>query len=213
MSARMRTRSAAVTGAALAATLLAVAVSLAVDVEGWSGAIRDGDLQQAAGDSRPDAWDYDAHVPGDVAERLLGLGDDLRFRRAVALFSLMRPDVGALSPDDVASARERALRELIVTATDRDQETRAAQAANLAGILAAESPAGGASDISPAESAAESFRASITLDPGSEHAKLNLERLLRTLRSERRAEGPTRDRGRLGRSRGGAGLSPPGEGY
>jgi hypothetical protein len=206
-------RAAAVAGATLAAILSVLAVLLALDVDGWPNAVRDGDLQQAAGNPSTEAWDYEALVPGDAAERLLGLRDDLAFRRGVALFSLTRPGVGGLSPDDIPPARAEALEGLTETAADRDQASRAAQAANLAGILATEAPAAPTSEVSLAETAAESFRSSIMLDPASEHAKRNLEHLLRALRSDRRTEGPIGDEGRFGRSPGGAGLSPPGEGY
>ncbi|MPZ63613.1 MAG: hypothetical protein GEU93_20525 [Propionibacteriales bacterium] len=208
-----RRRAAAMAGVAVAVILAVVAVLLALDVGGWRGTVRDGDLRQAAGNPDPGAWDRDDYVTGEAAARLLGIRDDLAFRRAVARFSLTRPGVGGLSPADVHRTRDRALEDLTAVAADRDHLSRAAQAANLAGILSAESPASGTSDISPAEAALESFRSAIALDPDSEHAKRNLERLLRTLRSEQRTEGPTRQQGRFGRSPGGGGLSPPGEGY
>ena len=206
-------RIAALVGSAVAVALALLAVLLALDVDDWRDALRDGDLQQAVDDPNPEAWDRDAFVPGDAAERLLGLRDDLGFRRAVALFSLTRLEAGALAPDEIRSAREEALEALTEAAADRDEPARAAQAANLGGILAAEVPGGGSSDISPAQTALESFRSSIALDPDSEDAKRNLERLLRALRSNQRAEEPARNEGGFDRSPGGAGLSPPGEGY
>jgi hypothetical protein len=66
--------------------------------------------------------------------------------------------------------------------------------------------------LPPSDAALEAFRSSIMLDPSSEHAKRNLERLLRALRVRRETEGPSPE-GRFGRSPGRAGLGRPGEGY
>lgn len=208
-----RRRMTALAGAAVAAALALLAALLALDLDRWHDTLRDGDLQQAAGNPNPEAWDQDTLVPGAAAERFLGLGDDLGFRRAVALFSLTRPSVDVLAPEEIAPAREQALAALTRAAADRDQPARAAQAANLAGVLAAEAPAGGEPGISPPQTARDSFRSSIVLDPDAEHAKRNLEHLLRVLRSGRRTGRSDRDEGRFGRSPAGAGLSPPGEGY
>ena len=209
-----RARVTALVVGAVVAALAVIAVLLALDVGAWRDAVRDGDADQAAGAPRIEAWDADPRVPGGAAERLLGLDDDLRFRRGVARFSLTRPDLRALPPDELQSAREDALTALTETAADRDEPARAAQAANLAGILTAE----GSGDLNgpgrePAAVALDAFRASIALDPGSEHAKRNLERLLRALRAQARSGGPVRERDGVGRAPGAAGLSPPGEGY
>jgi hypothetical protein len=209
-----RARVTALVVGAVVAALAVIAVLLALDVGAWRDAVRDGDADQAAGAPRIEAWDADPRVPGGAAERLLGLDDDLRFRRGVARFSLTRPDLRALPPDELQSAREDALTALTETAADRDEPARAAQAANLAGILTAE----GSGDLNgpgrePAAVALDAFRASIALDPGSEHAKRNLERLLRALRAQPRSGGPVRERDGVGRAPGAAGLSPPGEGY
>ncbi|MQA74852.1 MAG: hypothetical protein GEU88_11010 [Solirubrobacterales bacterium] len=208
-----RDRAWALAGAALAGALAVLVILLALDVSNLRNAMADGDLRQATGSPSSDAWDGHPRLPGDAAERLLGLGDDLAFRRAAALFSVARPGVRTLPPDEIASARSRALRALTETAANRDEPERAAQAANLAGILAAEAPGEDRSGPGPADTALEAFRSSILLNPRSEHAKRNLELLLRSQRARRKSEGPARQEGRFGRSPGGAGLSPPGEGY
>ncbi len=198
--------------AALAAVLALSAALLALDVDGADDAIRDGDLEHARGETSPSAWDFDARFPGDVAEEVLGSSDDLEFRRAVALFGLSRPEVDGIQVADAIAARDEAVRTLTEAAADPDDDSRAAQAANLAGILVAEAPAAGVGASGDA-AAAELFRSAIMLDPGSEHAKRNLERLLRSAPPTRRVDEPSRERGREGRRPGGAGLSPPGEGY
>jgi hypothetical protein len=209
-----RARVAAAVGAALAGVIAVLAILLALDVGAWRDAIRDGDAVQAVGSPSIEQWDADPRVPGGAAERLLGLDDDLRFRRGVARFSLTRSDRRTLPSDELQSAREDALTALTETAADRDEPARAAQAANLAGILTAEE----SGDLNgpgreTAAAALEAFRASITLDPGPEDAKRNLERLLRALQAQARGGGSDRERDGVGRAPGAAGLSPPGEGY
>jgi hypothetical protein len=201
----------AAAGAVLAAVLAVGAALLALDVDGAHDAIRDGDLEHARGEENPAAWEHDAIFPGGAAENILGVSDDVEFRRAVALFGLSRAGEGGTQAVD-AGARDEALPALTAAAAGTDGDARAAQAANLAGILAAEAPAAGVGAAGD-EAAAELFRSAIMLDPGSEHAQRNLERLLRAMAPVRRVDDPSRERGREGRRPGGAGLSPPGEGY
>jgi hypothetical protein len=211
MSGSTRRRVAAA-AAAVSAVLALGAALLAFDVDRARDAIRDGDLEHARADVSPSAWQLDPRLPGDVAEGLLGLSDDLEFRRGVALFSVSRPEAGGIQAADSTAASHAALRALTAAAAEGEGGERAAQAANLAGVLAAEA-SGAAVGASPDETAADLFRNAITLDPASEHAKRNLERLLRAAPPPRLVDESPRERGSEGRLQGGAGLSPPGEGY
>ncbi|MGE5273481.1 MAG: hypothetical protein ACM3QU_06945 [Verrucomicrobiota bacterium] len=194
--------------AVLCCGLAVVLVLLARDVGRWESVIRTGDVAASqTGASR----DVDETLPFSPSRRLLGLGDDVAFRRAVALFRTAYPRSDEFQRStDGARARiraETALTEAIRTSGDR---RRASTASNLLGVLAlvdsATAPAGnGAGDRSVL-----AFQDAVRLDPSNADAKTNLELLYQRSASTSSVRG----RERLQRSaHAGASESEAGHGY
>lgn len=201
----------AAAAAALAgATLLAL---LAGDVLAWKQALAAGDRAYAAGAPHP-VWRIDASFPFATARALLGIDDDLAYRKALVAYhgrTVAPAFDNGVSRREAEAEAEIALSQ--VEQGDRDH-ARASQAANLLGILAIGGPSPLAPDEpTPSDRALSEFQNAIRLDPGDEEAKANLELLLRQLVAHGRRQGGSA--GQAGRSSGreGAGLSPPGQGY
>ena len=187
----------------IAAPALALAVLfavLAVDVAAWRSSIANGDRNfDPAEPARSAVWEPDgALVPG-LSRRLLGLDDDLAFRRAVTLFFRSRPDeefARTLNDSVFATRAVVALRELQRSRSLPNE--RRAQAANLVGVL---SLADALNDREQASAllrtSARSFTEAIRLDPGNAAASANLELALK-LAGERRERFETEAAGGAG---------------
>ncbi len=170
----MTRRHALLAAAAVCAGLAVVLALLARDVGRRADALRAGDVAAAAGKG---SWSVDETLPFTPAGRLLGIGDDLAFRNAAALFRRARATT--LNPNQPSGgaaqrvAAETALAHVI--RSDRVAE-RASAASNMLGILAfldaAASTRGG--DNSADRSILELQRA-IHLDSRNQLAKANLE--------------------------------------
>jgi hypothetical protein len=160
-----------VVGLALAGVCVALAV---IAVQAWrypAAAAGQDDLVER----RPEqAWSGSR----GFVEQLAGARDDATLRRAIALFRASRPDVpgGNKSAEQVLASLESAVL-LSREVRGRSAAERRSLAANLAGILFAEDalfePDGGPR----VARAAQLFRRAITLDPGNDAAKTNLELL------------------------------------
>lgn len=195
---------------ALAAAALALATGLALladDVRRWPRALHRGDLHFGVAPKDRGTWEVSERIPLGLPRAVLGVEDDVAFRAAAQLFQLGRhPHKPA-----IRSAAEAALTK--IETTDGDP-TRRAKAANLLGILAFEDAIG--TDARDAAGflrrSVSKFRTAVRLDPSSDEAKVNLELVLKIVRStQERIE-------RQGGARGsgtsaGAGLSLPGRGY
>lgn len=195
-------------GAALCVGLAVLLVLLARDVGRWESAIRAGDVPASPASARREV---DETLPFSPARRLLGLNDDVDFRRAIGLFHVAYPraDEFQRSPDGARAriSAEAALAETIRTGGDR---RRASTASNLGGILAlvdsATAPAGNAG----VDRSVLAFQDAIRLDPSNADAKTNLERLFQRAASSSSVRG----RERLQRSaHAGASESEAGHGY
>lgn len=145
---------------------------------------------------------------GGAARRLLGIGDDLAFRRALQLVWM---SVAASPPDqDPEPAALRAAAEIALAEVARSDPdpTRRSQVTNLLGVLSVardgEEPR--AVRGNRLESAIVSFRTAVLLDDRNERAKYNLELALRNVDPESEVDLP--------RGRGGQGmLGRAGTGY
>jgi hypothetical protein len=198
-------------GAAACLVAVAVFVSLlAADVRSWPRAFTGEDAVFAATPARA-AWTPSTHL-GGVAAHLLGVGDDVAFRRALQLY------VGAAQRHqrldnalDVQTARATAQDALAAAALDSDAH-RAAEARTLLGILSFGASAQGAGP-SQVDAAVADFTDAIRADPGDEDAKFDLELLLRltVAHGARSGRGTGGGFGRTGRH--GAGGGVPGSGY
>jgi hypothetical protein len=195
--------------AGLCLALATIAALAARDAGAWESSLRAGDV--AASQRGTPSWTPDEVAPFGLARRLLGVDDDLAFRRAVALFHRARTGIPSFDNGLEGTAlRVEAEAELAREIRNDSNGPRASAAANLLGVLSvldATSPAG---SQTPIERSIFEFQDAIHLDPTNEQAKTNLE-LLYQLTSP-----PNTPRGsifREGRSHAGASASSPGHGY
>jgi hypothetical protein len=197
-------------GAALCLAAAAIAALAARDAGAWRDSIRAGDVA-AAEPGRTPSWTARESAPFGIARRLLGVDDDLAFRRGVALFHRAHTGIPSADSSLAGSAlRVAAEAELAREIRSDRNDARASAAANLLGILAvidASSPTG---SQTPIERSIFEFEDAIHLDPSNEQAKTNLELLYQLTSPPNTNPGST---SREGRSRSGASASSPGHGY
>ncbi|MDQ3894875.1 MAG: cytochrome P450 [Actinomycetota bacterium] len=205
-------RSPALVLAATAVGLAVVLSLLSVDVLHQEHALASGDVEFAARRGGNDAWRTREIVPGGVARSLLGVNDDLHYRKAMRLFRLARPRALTLGDPGLPPLRAEAEQVLGELAAAGDDPVEKSRVLNLLGVLAlaravdelAQTPDVFRKSISI-------FRSAIDADPGNEDAKANLELVLRVRASRARNQPPTAKRRRAGSKR--AGLSGAGGGY
>ena len=185
-------------------------VLLALDARAWSSRLPADDLRYRRDASASKLWSPHELSPFGIDRMVLGLGDDIAYRRALREFRIGRP----LEPVFTTAATTHRVQAQIaltdVMATP-GQATRASQAANLLGVLGF---AMATQDTAQRETflnnAITAFRQAIALDPGNDDALFNLEYALDQLKGsgEQQAGGSEK----LGQ-RGKAGLKPTGHGY
>jgi hypothetical protein len=212
---------------AAAAAMLAVAaflVLLARDAWHWQRAVRDGDTRAAIAPVSPDAWQADATLPAGLARRLLGIDDDLAFRRIE-----MRAIRIASRPQSTKTQQQRSIVETAlgrIARTDTDP-VRAARAADYLGVLLYTDPpspdqaanayqdptqAGPSNQQTPEQKAMAQFLNAVRLDPGNDNAQRNLELMLRQPQPPPHQGSPQPGGGdRFGHK--GSGARPAGHGY
>jgi hypothetical protein len=199
--------------------LAVIAALLAADVRGWQTTLRENDaLLQAeplAADRTPDTR------LGSLAERTLGVRDDVDARRAISLYLRnvnvpVRLDNGR----QVALARSRAEQALASVARS-SEGARASQAETLLGVLVF-------TDVSPstdpfeqtaqndpdqAQASVADFQDAVRADPDNSVAKYDLELALRALLAQGVRVGAGQQTGAGSTGRRGAGGGVPGSGY
>jgi hypothetical protein len=192
---------------ALVLVALAVLVALlAADVRGWQRTLAGDDVRAGV------TWTASPRLPGDLAGRLLGVGDDIRARRAILLFEQTVSVRARLdNAQDVTAARAQAETELAAIA--RGRGLRASQAATLLGILAFGDFARAGRQASQADSAIADFESAVRADTGNTVAKFDLELLLRSLAAHGSRTGTNGGAASGGTGRNGAGGGTPGRGY
>jgi hypothetical protein len=153
--------------------LAAIAVLLARDVWHVESALEDADTRVSVTKLDPTAWSAATTLPFALAPRLLGVRDDVAFRRLLARARTMtaRP-----SNDDEVRRRLPVKEALLVAEQDADH-TRASEAANMLGVIYSTDP--NEPDKPAVEKALAEFVTAVQLDPTNETAKANLELLLR----------------------------------
>jgi hypothetical protein len=197
------------------------------DVHRWDGAITRGDarfvatppdLSQTSGLPAPPAarWKAPAGFTAGLAERFLGLRDDMGFRRALALYRAVNPNPNEqvqLQDDPELPAKRIRAQQALTSVAKNDPDPRIrSRATNMLGILmrGAPTPTDPAQQRAQILSVVGLFRSAIKLDPANEDAKLNLELVLRDPQTEAFV-GPdpsgTTDQGRRG------GTGEAGQGY
>jgi hypothetical protein len=201
---------------ALVCLSLAVGLGLlAVDVGRWRDAMLAGDIRYRGAPREADLWVPATVVPLGAAEELLGVEDDLAFRRAVRALRLARLRDTIVSDPAIALARNEAQTRLEAIASGRGEPTRRSRAANLLGVLGLARLITEAEDRAALlESTLASLELALALDPGNDEAKFNLELALQRSRGSRLTEsssGSNPSPGGTGAK--GAGAGQPGSGY
>ena len=209
----MRRRVLLVLAAALLLCAASAAALLATDVRAWHSALRTSDAEAAADPAAATVPTADELLPFHAARNLLGLDDDLAFRRALVL--VRRGYTGIPSHDQspegtAARAEAEAGLERIVRG-DEDGR-RASAAATLLGVLELTDAAAGSSQTGGSvDRAIVELQNAVRLDSGNADAKADLELALGLAPPD----SPFRStrHGSSGRRRGGASQTSPGRGY
>jgi hypothetical protein len=156
---------------------------LAVDVRTWQNTLRRDDVRFNALHPVQGLWGSPAILPGDPAYHLLGLGDELAYRRALQLFWFSQVGVGHVSSQDVTETRVSAENELQMLADGAMTAAERSRAANLLGVMTITTPtADSATQVQTLQRAEALFQQAVTADPTDYAAKANLELLLRLQR-------------------------------
>jgi hypothetical protein len=162
-------------------------------------------------------WEHATSRPptlvGHVAEGLLGTGDDVALRHAIAQF--VAAENTPYGFDNGANqARVRALAQgVLADVAAKAGDRQASQADDLLGVLAwggSRAPVGA---VSPADRAVSAFTDAARLDPTNLDAQFNLELALRALEATGIRRGPSPSNGPRGTGHSGAGAGVPGQGY
>jgi hypothetical protein len=188
-----------VVSASVAGALLAFA--LALDVATMRAALLHDDVRYRAVPGER-LWAPRQVLPGGLGEKLLGVGDDVLYRRALRATLLSHPETPGFSDPTYVVNRNDASAWLTDILQGASDSGRRSAAANLLGVLSFSDAIADYSNRGKLlESSAGRFRQAIALDPGNEDAKHNLELTL------------SRSRGlELSESGGGTNPSPGGKG-
>lgn len=202
--------------AALVCVFLAAAlVVVAADVARWRDALAAGDVRYRATPQEQDLWTPSTIAPPGLSRAILGVGDDVAFRRALRALRLARLEDRTVSDPEVALLRNEAQGRLEAIAAGGDDPTRRSRSAGLLGVLGltrlyseTQDPAAVIEDI------VASMRLALSLNPENDEAKFNLELALQRGRAMQIAEaGGGADPSPGGSGAEGAGAGDPGTGY
>jgi hypothetical protein len=191
--------------------LAALFALVAVDVLHREDSMAAGDTRYAAGPSRQDLWEASEIVPLGAADKVLGVDDDIEYRRALRFYRLSQPRTSTLVRVGLAPVRAQAEAEVTEAAAHEDDPVRRSELVNLLGVLSvARAAADPGQSAEVLQEAAAAFRQAMRIDPANANAKANLELVMRVRREQQRSAG-----GRGGRppqaSR--VGLGDSGTGY
>jgi hypothetical protein len=211
----------------VAVVMLAAAVVLALlarDTWHWSRAVADADARAAVASVPANAWRADTTLPLSLTRRLLGIGDDLAFRRTEVRAIAMTTQTPTTKSQKQRSFVETALARI---ARGDSDPVRAARAADYLGVLLYQDPpspeqaanayqdpaqAGPSDQQTPEQKAAVQFTTAVRLDPTDDNAARNLELMLRLPQPPPHQGSPQAGGGeRFGHK--GSGARPPGYGY
>jgi len=204
-----------VVGAVVCFVLAALLVLLAADVMRWRDALSADDVRYRAAPDATDLWNREALVPLAAARNVLGVDDDLAFRRAVRAVRLARLEEPTTSDTKVLLQRAEARERLEAIAVGGGDPARRSRAMALLGILLLATPVSDAEEqVAALKAAVANLQEAIALDPDNSDAKFNLEFALRQRRGGLSASGAAAPNpsGSSSSTRGAA-TGPPGSGY
>lgn len=202
-------------GAAAVAVLAAAAVLalLANDTLRARTAFESGEAAfvAAPGDA---AWTDTAATFGGLGRGLLGLADDIRYRKALQLYATIAASTATFD-NGASGSRARGAAETALADVERldPDRRRAARAAVLLGALFFTEPSARAGGPSSTDRAIAEFTNAIHLDPANVAAKTDLELILRLLVAHGEREGANPGSFGPSSSKKGAGSGSPGRGY
>jgi hypothetical protein len=199
--------------AVLALGAAVFAALLASDLRSWQTTVRNGDLRFTQNPTAA-SWQASTVLPPSLARGILGISDQLAYRRAARTFVTV-DNLGIGFDNGYSESRRRADLEVVLTDLAHSGDHRRDSAAdNLLGILAfADSQPVGATVPAPVDRAVGDFQSAVELDPANEAAKFNLEWLLRELVAKGVRSGGSSGSGGPAKGHKGAGGSLPGKGY
>jgi hypothetical protein len=208
-------RAALLLGAAASLALAVALAFLATDVSRWPGALEAGDARYRTDPDEPGLWRPTELAPRRLARDLLGVDDDLAYRRAVQGLRVARLEGPTVTDPNLSLLRSDAQARLLEIMESEGDSRRRSQAANLMGVVALVSLVAEERDRAVLfATAIRSFRRAIALDPANEDAKYNLELSLQRGRELQLSEAAGgRDPAPGGRGQRGAGTGDPGSGY
>lgn len=172
-----------------AAALVAVPCALvlllvAADVLRVPGELEGDDVSFEAAPLRQGGlWEDLGFLPREPGARLLGTGDDLAYRRTLAIWARVPPGTEIYGPE-LENLRGKLQLELTETSAEDSNPERRSHLLNLLGALSLESRSTDAVESeNQLRRGIELFRSAIELDPGNEDAKVNLELALRNAKA------------------------------
>ncbi|HLG10023.1 MAG TPA: hypothetical protein VI409_15250 [Gaiellaceae bacterium] len=202
-------RAALVVGAIGCFALAAVLLTLALDVTHWNDAMRADDVRYRATPEATDLWQPATAMPLDAGRTLLGVRDDVDFRRAVRALRLARLEDATAGDAELALRRNEAQARLEAIAGGDGDKVRRSRAAGLLGALGLARLASETQErVALLEATIGNLQFAIALDPGNEEAKFNLELAIQRGRGLQLTEGA----GGTNPSPGGAGSKGAGAG-
>jgi hypothetical protein len=201
-----------VTAAGACLVLAAFASLAASDVGELQSAFRRGDVEAASADRHTSpSWSISELAPFGFARDLLGVNDDLAFRRGVALFRRAHTGIPSFEAGLEGSALRVQAEAALARAIRSDHNgARASDAENLLGVLVVIDSTLPGGTSTPIERAIFQFQDAIHLDPANDEAKKNLELIYQLTAPPDTPRGSLR---KAGRSHSGASATSPGHGY
>jgi hypothetical protein len=191
----------------------AVLVLLAADLRSWQDAMRTGDTAFAR-EPAAASWQAATVLPFDPARRILGLSDQLAFRRAAQSFVQVEAAGNGYDNGYSESQARGSLETVLATLADGPNRRLDSQAQNLLGMLTfLDTQQNGPLAPAPVERSVAAFQSAVLLDPTNEAAKFNLELLLHELLAHGVRPGSNASSGGPSKGHKGAGGGVPGRGY
>jgi hypothetical protein len=192
----------------------AVLLVLALDVLRLRSALPADDVRYR-GEPEASLWAPTEILPAGFARSVLGVRDDIRFRRAVRGVRLSHPEMPGFSDPAYVVHRNEATAWLTDVVQQDDDPARRSAAANLLGVLSfADAIADYTNRGRLLEGATGRFRQAVNVDPGNDEAKHNLELTLSRSRGLELSEaGGGNAPSPGGKGARGAGAGDPGSGY
>ena len=178
------TRRLAFAAAGLATAAAVVLLLLALDVRAYEHRLPADDAVYRADPGRAGLWRPTQLVPFGAARGLLGIDDDLRFRRELRLFALGKPWASQTATTPVLVARRSEAQVTLVGPAEHDPVAwRRSRELNMLGVLdlVSYNPVDSIQRLRALLRASASFRSAIVADGSDDDAKFNLEVALRLI--------------------------------